>query len=129
VSRHRKTAELIETAAEILSQHHPMTVRQVYYQLVFRQVIENSRSAYHSVSTALVAARREGLIPWAHIEDRLRRPRCAPMWSGLPDFAITAARCIAATSGRANPSGSRCGWKRMPFPASSRTSSTVMVSR
>jgi hypothetical protein len=91
VSRHRKTAALIETAAEILSQYHPMTVRQVYYQLVSRQVIENSRSAYQSVSKALVAARREGLIPWAYIEDRLRRPRCAPMWSGLPDFAVTAA--------------------------------------
>jgi hypothetical protein len=78
-------------AAEILRQYHPMTVRQVYYQLVSRQVIENSRSAYQSVSKALVAARREGLIPWAHIEDRLRRPRCAPMWSGLPDFAVTAA--------------------------------------
>jgi hypothetical protein len=91
VSRHRKTAELIETAAEILRQHHPMTIRQLYYQLVSRQVIENSRSAYQSVSKALVAAQREGLIPWAHIEDRLRRPRCAPMWSGLPDFAVTAA--------------------------------------
>jgi hypothetical protein len=91
VSRHKKTSKLIKMAAEILRQYHPMTVRQVYYQLVSRQVIENSRSAHQSVSKALVAARREGLIPWAHIEDRLRRPRCAPMWSGLPDFAVTAA--------------------------------------
>jgi hypothetical protein len=93
VSRHKKTSKLIKMAAEILRQYHPMTVRQVYYQLVSRQVIENSRSAYQSVSKALVAARREGLIPWAHIEDRLRRPRCAPMWSGLLDFAVTAAGC------------------------------------
>jgi hypothetical protein len=91
VSRHKKTSALIQTAAEILSQHHPMTVRQVYYRLVSRQVIENTRSGYQSVSKALVAARREGLILWAQIEDRLRRPRCAPMWSGLPDFAVTAA--------------------------------------
>ena len=91
MSRHKKTGALIHTAAEILSQHHPMTVRQVYYRLVSRQVIENTRSGYQSVSKALVAARREGLIPWAHIEDGLRRLRCAPMWSGLPDFAVTAA--------------------------------------
>ena len=91
MSRHKKTSALIQTAAEILSQHHPMTVRQVYYRLVSRQVIENTRSGYQSVSKALVAARREGLILWAQIEDRLRRPRCAPMWSGLPDFAVTAA--------------------------------------
>ena len=91
MSRHRKTAELIEIAAELLRLLHPMTVRQVYYRLVSRLVIENTRSAYQTVSKALVAAWREGLIPWAHIEDRLRRPRCAPMWSGLPDFARTAA--------------------------------------
>jgi hypothetical protein len=91
VSRHKKTSALIETAAEILSQHHPMTVRQVYYRLVSRQVIENTRSSYQSVSKALVAARREGLIPWEHIEDRLRRPRNVSMWAGLADFAETAA--------------------------------------
>jgi hypothetical protein len=32
MSRHKKTSALIKTAAEILSQHHPMTVRQVYYR-------------------------------------------------------------------------------------------------
>jgi hypothetical protein len=91
VTRHRKTAALIEAAAEILRDHHPQTVRQCYYRLVSRQVIENTHARYKSVSKALVAARREGLIPWEHIEDRLRRPRARPMWSGLPDFAQTAA--------------------------------------
>jgi len=87
MTRHKKTAELIERAVEILAAHAPMTVRQVYYQLVSRQVIENSRSAYQSVSKALVAARREGLIPWRSIEDRLRRPRVVSMWSGLAEFS------------------------------------------
>jgi hypothetical protein len=91
VSRRRKTVTLIETAAEILREHHPQTVRQCYYRLVSRQVIENTRSSYQTVSKALVAARREGLIPWEHIEDRLRRPRARPMWSGLATFAETAA--------------------------------------
>jgi hypothetical protein len=91
VSRHRKTVMLIEAAAEILREHHPQTVRQCYYRLVLRQVIENTRSSYQSVSKALVTARREGIIPWEHIEDRLRRPRASPMWSGLADFAETAA--------------------------------------
>jgi hypothetical protein len=91
MSRHRKTAELIETAAAILRLHHPMTVRQLYYQLVSRQVIENSRSSYQSVSKALVAARREALIPWGHIEDRLRRAQRVAMWDDLGDFAIAAA--------------------------------------
>lgn len=91
MSRHAKTAKLIEDAAAILAEHNPMTLRQCYYQLVSRQVIENNRSAYQSLSKALVSARLEGIIPWEHIEDRLRRPRHVSMWGGLTDFAETAA--------------------------------------
>ncbi len=86
MTRHTKTLRLIEAAAAILAEHSPMTVRQVYYQLVSRQVIENSRSCYQSVSKALVAARREGTIPWEWIEDRLRKPRRVAMWSSLAEF-------------------------------------------
>jgi len=64
-----------------------MTVRQAYYQLVSRQVVENSRSRYQAVSDALVDARLEGVIPWEWIEDRLRRPRMVSMWDDLSDFA------------------------------------------
>lgn len=87
-----KTVRLIETAKDILSEGHPMTVRQVYYQLVSRQVIKNNRGQYQAVSNALVSARREGVIPWEWIEDRLRRPRHVSMWSGLPSFAETCRR-------------------------------------
>jgi hypothetical protein len=91
MARHWKTTGLIKAAAEILAAHQPQTVRQVFYQLVSRQVIENTRSAYQSVSKALVAARRDGTVPWEQIEDRLRRPRHVSMWDGLGDFATTAA--------------------------------------
>jgi hypothetical protein len=90
--RHKKTFELIETAKEILAEGHPMTVRQVFYQLVSRLVIENTRIQYQAVSNALVDARREGAIPWEWIEDRLRRPRHVSMWSGLREFAETCRR-------------------------------------
>ena len=91
MSRHSRTVRLIQTAAEILAEHHPMTVRQVFYRLVSRQVVENSRGAYQAVSKALVAARRKGEIRWELIEDRLRKPRHVSMWDGLADFAATAA--------------------------------------
>ena len=92
MGRHAKTVRLIESAKEILAAHHPMTVRQVYYQLVSRQVIENNRGHYQAVSKALVDARKEGDIPWEWIEDRLRRPRHVSMWNGLPHFADTCQR-------------------------------------
>jgi hypothetical protein len=89
MGRHQKTRTLLETADSILTAHNPMTVRQVYYQLVSRQVIKNDRSQYQAVSNALVQARQEGFIPWEWIEDRLRRPRAVSMWGSLPAFGDT----------------------------------------
>ncbi|MFH1111432.1 MAG: hypothetical protein V1790_19875 [Planctomycetota bacterium] len=89
MSKHAKTIRLIETARDILSEEHPMTVRQVYYQLVSRQVIENNRGRYQAVSNALVDARQDRTIPWEWIEDRLRRPRHVSMWDDLADFGET----------------------------------------
>jgi hypothetical protein len=85
----KETRRLIQAAAEILAVHHPMTVRQVYYQLVANQVIRNNRSQYQAVSKVLVRARRWGGIPWHWIEDRLRRPRKVPCWQDLAAFSVT----------------------------------------
>ncbi len=90
MSRHARTQEIIDEARAVLTEYRPMTVRQVYYQLVSRQVIENNRSNYNGVCKALVAARQEGVIPWAWIEDRLRLPRHVGMWDDLADFSETA---------------------------------------
>ena len=89
MGRHQKTTTILETAHSILEAHNPMTLRQVYYQLVSRQVIENNRGQYQAVSNALVGARQEGLIPWEWIEDRTRRPRTVSMWESLSDFGDT----------------------------------------
>jgi hypothetical protein len=86
VGRHAKTEAMLRVAPEVLGEHHPMTVRQVYYQLVSKQVIENNRSQYQAVSNLLVDARKQGVIPWEWVEDRLRRPRSVSMWSDLSHF-------------------------------------------
>jgi hypothetical protein len=92
MSKRAKTVELIGLAKAILAAENPMTVRQVYYQLVSRQVIKNNRGQYQAVSNALVDARREGVIPWEWIEDRLRRPRSVSLWTDLAAFAETCRR-------------------------------------
>lgn len=84
-----KTIRIVEEARSILEEYHPMTVRQVYYQLVSRQVIKNNRSQYQAVSNALVAARQDGAIPWKWIEDRMRLPHTVEMWEDLADFSET----------------------------------------
>ena len=77
---HKKTLRLIEEAHNVLQEYNPMTLRQIYYQLVSRHVIDNKRSEYQRLSGALVKARQESLIPWEWIEDRVRRPQVVGMW-------------------------------------------------
>jgi hypothetical protein len=89
MSIHQKTQAMLDVARAVLESDHPMTVRQVYYQLVSRQVIENNKGRYQAVSDVLVYARKNNLIPWDWIEDRLRRPRSVSMWSDLSDFGAT----------------------------------------
>lgn len=83
---------LVEAAREELAAGHPMTLRQVYYRLVSRQLLPNSDRSYGRLGELLVRARKEGRVPWAWVEDRLREPRVAPSWSDLDDFADAAAR-------------------------------------
>lgn len=92
MGRHSKTTKIIDQSYDILADYNPMTVRQVYYQLVSRQVTENTRSRYQAVSNALVDARKDGIIPWKWIEDRLRKPREVAMWFDLSEFGDTVVR-------------------------------------
>jgi len=82
----KKTLELIESARAVLAEYHPMTVRQVFYQLVSRLVLKNTEQQYKQLSRHLTTAREEGIIPDEWIEDRTRRPRDVPMWDGLDEF-------------------------------------------
>ena len=55
MARQAKTRRLVDTAAKILQASRPMTVRQLYYQLVSSHVIKNNRGQYQAVSKALAA--------------------------------------------------------------------------
>ncbi len=83
---------IVAYARDILKANHPMTVRQVYYQLVARQVIENCEAKYKKVSKLLVIARKKEIIPWTWIEDRTRIPRRVSMWENVAGFADTVRR-------------------------------------
>lgn len=87
-----ETAALRETIVAVLAAEHPMTVRQVYYQLVARQAIANNRGQYQAVSTLLVDMRKSEEVPWDWIEDRNRRPRHVAMWGSVEEIAEAALR-------------------------------------
>jgi len=87
VGKHAATMQLLEIAQEVLREAYPQTVRQVFYQLVSRQVLENSEKAYKRVSHLLSEGRQDGEVAWERIEDRNRRPRPVAMWDDPADFA------------------------------------------
>jgi hypothetical protein len=72
---HRQTAYLIAVIVRLLEEHAQygkLTVRQVYYQLVSRGVIENSENSYRNYDHHLTTGRKAGVIPWDAFEDRAR---------------------------------------------------------
>jgi hypothetical protein len=77
IKRQRATkAEMEERWQELLtivSEQHPMTVRQVFYQASVRGVVEKSEYGYSRVQIALVNMRRAGVLPYGHITDNTRR--------------------------------------------------------
>lgn len=48
------------------------TLRTVFYNLVSKEVIGNTKSTYKGLSKWLVTARQKGLVPWNAIEDTAR---------------------------------------------------------
>lgn len=68
--------EIIE---EYKQQGYRLTLRQLYYQLVSRDIIPNMQSEYAKLSRLLVKGRMAGMVDWNAIEDRLRVP-FLPYW-------------------------------------------------
>jgi hypothetical protein len=50
-------------------------LRQLFYQFVIRNVIENSEKAYTNLGNLMVNARMAGMSDWDALEDRIRIPR------------------------------------------------------
>lgn len=70
------TRELIATmntiVEEYLNQGFKLTVRQLYYQLVARDIIPNTMQSYKRAASILNDAREAGMVDWDSIEDRTR---------------------------------------------------------
>lgn len=63
---------IIEDYAE---QGYKLTLRQLYYQLVTKNIIPNNDKEYAKLSTLLTKGRMAGVVDWNAIEDRIRVPR------------------------------------------------------
>lgn len=76
---------LIDDATSIIeeyqSQGFSLSLRQLYYQLVARDLIPNTQESYKRVGSILVDARLAGLVDWEAIEDRTRTMRGNQHWT------------------------------------------------
>lgn len=76
--------ELIEQINGVVNtytmQGYTLTLRQLYYQLVARGIIENTQRSYKNVGNLINDARLAGLIDWKAIEDRTRNLKGLTHW-------------------------------------------------
>lgn len=69
---------------------YKLTLRQLYYQLVSRDIIPNQSKEYDKLSILLREGRMGGIVDWDAIEDRLRVPK-TPASFESPEAILMAA--------------------------------------
>lgn len=73
-------------------QGYKLTLRQLFYRLVTRNVIANETKEYKKLGTLLVKGRMAGVVDWEAIEDRIRVPYSAYTYGGVKDAIEDAER-------------------------------------
>lgn len=81
-----------EIIADYDSQGFTLTLRQLYYQLVSRDIIPNSQKEYKRVGSIINDARLAGLVDWDAIEDRTRNLRGLAHWNDPADIVESVAK-------------------------------------
>ena len=75
--------------ADYQAQGFTLTLRQLYYQFVSRDIIPNKQTEYKRLGSIINDARLAGKIDWDAIEDRTRNVRKPSVW-GSPQDIMTA---------------------------------------
>ena len=97
IKRGRRTkkaiADLREAIFEVIDEDPPMTVRQVFYQLVTRGAIEKTEKEYQGTVIRLMTDMRlDGSLPFEYVVDESRRVRVTQTFNGVEDAIAHTAR-------------------------------------
>lgn len=79
-------AHAVDIIDEYATQGYVLTLRQLYYQFVARDLIPNKQSEYKRLGTIISDGRLAGLIDWDAIEDRGRNVHIPTTWDGPPSI-------------------------------------------
>jgi len=72
--------------ADYAEQGYDLSLRQLYYQLVTRNLVENTEKSYKNVGALVSEARLAGRIDWDMIKDRGREVVSNPHWRDPTKF-------------------------------------------
>ncbi len=92
----RSSKILIEHANKILAEYAQrglvVTLRQLYYQFVSRDIIPNNQKEYKRLGSVVNDARLAGLIDWDYMQDRTRNLARLASWDSPDGIIRSAAR-------------------------------------
>lgn len=92
----QKSLRIIDEANEIIEEYsaegYDLTLRQLYYQFVARDIIPNRQSEYKKLGSVVNDARLAGLVDWNSIVDRTRSYEQNGHWNSPADIIASAAR-------------------------------------
>lgn len=78
--------------ADYAAQGYRLTLRQLYYQFVARDLLANTQRSYKRLGNIISGARLAGLVDWEAIEDRTRNLESNPHWTDPAAIIRAAAR-------------------------------------
>ena len=82
--------DIIRILEDYKNQGYKLTLRQLYYQLVSSDILENKVQNYSKLSRILTDARLCGFVDWEIIEDRIRIPQRPSQWDSISDIVSAA---------------------------------------
>jgi len=102
-----ETWAIIVKANEIIAEYDEMgyqlTVRQLYYQFVSRDILPNTDKSYDKLSCTISDARLAGLVDWDAIKDRTRHSRSLSHWTSPSEIVEVAVRQYARDKWEGQP--------------------------
>ena len=92
--RYRRTKTELERLQrrlfDIMHEHQPCTVRQVYYLAVVADLCDKTATGYNLIQRELLKLRRSGAVPYGWIKDNARSAYGTQRYRSLQDFARAA---------------------------------------
>lgn len=94
-----RTLALIQAANQIIAEYTAqgfvLTLRQLYYQFVSRDIIPNTMREYKNLGSVINDGRLAGLIDWNALEDRTRNLKTVGHWDSPEDIVRACASAFS----------------------------------